>query len=40
MEGFKNTLRLRAEFEGDDASPTPDKYLDLTYYQRALSGVN
>jgi hypothetical protein len=38
MEGFKNTLRLRAEFEGGGTSPTPDKY--LTYYQRALSGVN
>ena len=40
MEGFKNALRLRAEFEGGDTSPTPDKYLDLSFYQRALSGVN
>jgi ABC-type nitrate/sulfonate/bicarbonate transport system substrate-binding protein len=40
MEGFKNTLRLRAEFEGGDTRPTPDKYLDLSYYQRALSSVN
>jgi ABC-type nitrate/sulfonate/bicarbonate transport system substrate-binding protein len=39
LEGFKNTLRLRAEFEGGDANPTPDKYLDVSYYQRALSGV-
>ena len=38
-EGFKNTLRLRAEFEGGDANPTPDKYLDLSYYQRALSSL-
>jgi ABC-type nitrate/sulfonate/bicarbonate transport system substrate-binding protein len=39
LEGFKNTLRLRAEFEGGDANPVPDKYLDVSYYQRALSGV-
>src|SRR5262249_17839292 len=28
-DGFKNTLRLRAEFEGGDANPAPDKYIDL-----------
>jgi len=39
MEGFKNTLRLRAEFEGGDANPAPDKYLDLSYYQQALSSL-
>src|SRR5262245_9516148 len=39
MDGFKTTLRLRAEFEGGDASPAPERYLDLSYYQRALSGL-
>jgi ABC-type nitrate/sulfonate/bicarbonate transport system substrate-binding protein len=39
LEGFKNTLRLRAEFEGGDANPAPDKFLDLTYYQQALSSL-
>jgi hypothetical protein len=34
------TLRLRAEFEAGDTTPTPDKYLDLSYGQRALSSVN
>jgi ABC-type nitrate/sulfonate/bicarbonate transport system substrate-binding protein len=38
MEGFKNVLRLRAEFEGGTA-PAPEKYLDLSYYQRALAGL-
>jgi ABC-type nitrate/sulfonate/bicarbonate transport system substrate-binding protein len=38
MEGFKNVLRLRAEFEGGIA-PAPEKYLDLSYYQRALTGL-
>ena len=33
-------MRLRAEFEGGDTTPTPDKYLDLSYGQRALSSVN
>jgi hypothetical protein len=30
MEGFKNTLRLRAEFEGGDTSLTPDKISPIT----------
>ncbi len=39
MEGFKNVLKLRAEVEGQWAGkpPAADKYLDLSYYQRALS---
>jgi ABC-type nitrate/sulfonate/bicarbonate transport system substrate-binding protein len=40
MEGFKTTLRLRAEFAGGDAAPNPERYLDLSYYQRALSTMN
>jgi ABC-type nitrate/sulfonate/bicarbonate transport system substrate-binding protein len=35
MEGFRNTLAVRAEIEGG-ASAAPEKYLDLSYYQRAL----
>jgi ABC-type nitrate/sulfonate/bicarbonate transport system substrate-binding protein len=38
LEGFKNTLKLRAEIEGG-TPPPPDKYLDLSYYDRALSGL-
>ena len=38
MNGFKNVLRLRAEFEGG-MPPAPEKYLDLSYYQRALTGM-
>ena len=40
MEGFKTTLRLRAEMVGGDANPAPEKYLDLSYYQRALSALH
>ena len=36
MEGFKNVLRLRAKFEGGTPNP-PEKYLDLSYYQKALA---
>jgi hypothetical protein len=37
MEGFKNVLALRADWTG--AAPgAPEKYLDLSYYQRALAG--
>ena len=37
--GFANTLALRAEFASKPGStaPAPDKYLDLSYYQRALA---
>lgn len=38
MEGFRNTLAVRAEIQGQktgNPSP-PDRYLDLSYYQRAL----
>lgn len=35
MEGFRNLLALRAEIEGGSA-PQPEKYLDLSYYRRAL----
>jgi ABC-type nitrate/sulfonate/bicarbonate transport system substrate-binding protein len=38
LEGFKNVLRLRAEYEGV-APAAPEKYLDLSYYARALEGL-
>jgi ABC-type nitrate/sulfonate/bicarbonate transport system substrate-binding protein len=34
-EGFRNLLSLRAEIEGGSA-PQPEKYLDLSYYRRAI----
>jgi len=39
LEGFKNVLKLRADWTG--AAPgAPEKYLDLSYYDRALKLVN
>jgi ABC-type nitrate/sulfonate/bicarbonate transport system substrate-binding protein len=38
MDGVKNVLKLRAEYEGG-APASPDKYLDLSYYQKALAGL-
>jgi ABC-type nitrate/sulfonate/bicarbonate transport system substrate-binding protein len=39
MPGFRNVLALRAEIEGqwEGKPPAPEKYLDLTYYERALA---
>ena len=41
MEGFKTVLSLRAEMEGQwsGTPPPPDKYLDLSYYQKALAAL-
>jgi ABC-type nitrate/sulfonate/bicarbonate transport system substrate-binding protein len=41
MEGFRNALKLRAEMLGTwgGKPPAPEKYLDLSYYQRALSSL-
>jgi len=41
MAGFKETLRLRAEYAGKPgAKPaSPSKYIDLTYYKKALAGL-
>jgi ABC-type nitrate/sulfonate/bicarbonate transport system substrate-binding protein len=39
MVGFRNTLKLRAELEGGDPNANPAKYIDLSYYQRALQGM-
>lgn len=38
MEGFKNVLKLRAQFEGGMPNP-PEKYVDFSYYQKALAGL-
>ena len=37
-EGFRNLLALRAEIEGGSA-PRPEKYLDLSYYRRAIGAL-
>ena len=39
LEGFRNVLALRAEIEGQwgGKAPAPDRYLDLGYYERALT---
>jgi ABC-type nitrate/sulfonate/bicarbonate transport system substrate-binding protein len=39
MEGFKNVLKLRAEIEGQWGGnpPPPDRYVDLSYYAKALA---
>jgi ABC-type nitrate/sulfonate/bicarbonate transport system substrate-binding protein len=37
-QGFNNVLKLRQEIEGGPA-PDPAKYLDLSYYERALTLV-
>ena len=41
MDGFKNVLKLRAEIEGQWGGnpPPPEKYLDLSYYNRAVSSI-
>jgi ABC-type nitrate/sulfonate/bicarbonate transport system substrate-binding protein len=38
MDGVKNVLKLRAEFEGGTPN-APEKYLDLSYYAKALAGL-
>jgi ABC-type nitrate/sulfonate/bicarbonate transport system substrate-binding protein len=38
MDGVKNVLKLRAQFEGG-APADPAKYLDLSYYQKAMAGI-
>jgi ABC-type nitrate/sulfonate/bicarbonate transport system substrate-binding protein len=41
MDGFRNVLKLRAEIEGQWGGnpPPPEKYLDLSLYDRALGGL-
>lgn len=41
MQGFKNVLKLRAELEGQWGGnpPSPDKYIDLSYYDEAVASL-
>jgi ABC-type nitrate/sulfonate/bicarbonate transport system substrate-binding protein len=41
MEGFKNVLQLRAEIEGQwgGKAPAPEKYFDLSYYNKAMAAL-
>lgn len=41
MDGFRNVLKLRAEIEGQwgGTPPAPEKYLDFSYFDKALSGL-
>jgi hypothetical protein len=38
MAGFRNALALRAEIEGSwgGTQPAPERYVDLSYYERAI----
>jgi ABC-type nitrate/sulfonate/bicarbonate transport system substrate-binding protein len=38
MDGVKNVLKLRAQFEGGTPAE-PEKYLDLSYYKKARAGL-
>ncbi|WP_185961202.1 ABC transporter substrate-binding protein [Telmatospirillum sp. J64-1] len=38
-EAFRNVLKLRAEFAGHGKPASPEKYLDLSYYDEALAGL-
>ena len=42
LEGFRNVLSMRAELEGQwgGQAPDPAKYLDLSYYDRAMRLAN
>lgn len=39
LDGFRNVLKIRAEFDGSNTPPPAEKYLDLSYHQKALSGL-
>lgn len=41
MQGFRNVLKLRAEIEGQWAGnpPPPEKYIDLSYYDKAIGSL-
>jgi ABC-type nitrate/sulfonate/bicarbonate transport system substrate-binding protein len=38
LEGFKHVLKLRVEYDGG-TPVTSEKYLDLSFYRRALAGL-
>jgi len=37
MDGVRNVLKMRAQFEGGTPA-SPDKYIDLSYYKKAMAG--
>jgi ABC-type nitrate/sulfonate/bicarbonate transport system substrate-binding protein len=41
LDGLRNVLALRAEMIGTwgGKAPAPDKYVDLSYYQRAIASL-
>ena len=41
LEGFRNVLKLRAAHLGTwgGVAPAPEKYVDLSYYQKAFAGL-
>jgi ABC-type nitrate/sulfonate/bicarbonate transport system substrate-binding protein len=39
LEGFRNVLRLRASVTKQSTAPSPDRYLDASYYAKALAGL-
>ena len=39
-EGFRNLLALRVEMIGGSADVSPEKYVDLSYYERAFANVH
>src|SRR3954447_1245473 len=39
-KGFENMLALRAEMEAGRAPASPEKYFDLSYYERALARLS
>ena len=41
LEGFRNVLKLRATHLGTwgGVAPAPEKYIDLSYYQKAFAGL-
>ena len=38
MNGVRNVLKLRAEYEGGTPKQ-PETYIDLSYYRKALAGL-
>jgi NitT/TauT family transport system substrate-binding protein len=39
LDGFRNLLALRAEMIGGSPGVQPERYLDLSYYDRAIAGT-
>ena len=41
LDGFRNVLKLRATLHGDwgGVPPPPERYLDVSHYERALAAL-